>query len=85
MLAARDRPFEWGAVRGPYLGAEAQYFAAQAGERAEGKEVRTSFCEQKEAKKLYSFQCRAVSPPREAEQKSFLVLFFKKELLDFTS
>jgi hypothetical protein len=32
-------------------------------------------------KKLYSSQCRALSPPREAEQKSFLVLFFKKELL----
>jgi hypothetical protein len=28
---------------------------------------------------------RAVPPPREAEQKSFLVLFFKKELLSFTS
>jgi hypothetical protein len=39
---------------------------------------RTSFCEQKEAKKLYAFQCRAVSAPREAEQKSFLVLFFQK-------
>jgi len=35
------------------------------------KEERTSFCEQKEAKKLYSFQCRDVSAPREAEQKKF--------------
>jgi hypothetical protein len=41
----------------------------------------SSFCEQKEAKKLYSFQNRAFAAPREAEQKSFLVLFFKKELL----
>jgi hypothetical protein len=40
-----------------------------------------SFCEQKEAKKLYSFLSRDLSAPREAEQKSFLVLFFKKELL----
>jgi len=38
------------------------------------KEERTSFCEQKEAKKLYSFLSRAVPTPREAEQKSFLVL-----------
>jgi hypothetical protein len=45
------------------------------------KEESTSFCEQKEAKKLYLFLSRAVRAPREAEQKSFLVLFFKKELL----
>jgi hypothetical protein len=44
----------------------------------------TSFCEQKEAKKLYLFLSRACSAPREAEQKSFLVLFFKKELLHST-
>jgi hypothetical protein len=37
------------------------------------KEERTSFCEQKEAKKLYLFQSRLDSAPREAEQKSFLV------------
>jgi hypothetical protein len=35
----------------------------------------------KKQKKLYLFQCRAFGAPREAEQKSFLVLFFKKELL----
>jgi acetoin utilization protein AcuC len=45
------------------------------------KKARTSFCEQKEAKKLYLFLSPDVSAPREAEQKSFLVLFFKKELL----
>jgi hypothetical protein len=51
------------------------------GEGGGKREGSTSFCEQKEAKKLYSFQCRAFATPREAEQKSFLVLFFKKELL----
>jgi hypothetical protein len=45
------------------------------------KEKRTSFCEQKEAKNFDS--PRAVSPPREAEQK-FLRLFFKKEELAFS-
>jgi hypothetical protein len=35
------------------------------------KKGSTSFCEQKEAKKLCSFQCRAFSAPREAEQKFF--------------
>jgi hypothetical protein len=40
----------------------------------ERKEERTSFCEQKEAKKLYSFQCRAVSAPRDAAQKVFWLL-----------
>jgi hypothetical protein len=39
---------------------------------------RTSFCEQKEAKKLYSFLCRAFSTPREAEQKFFGTFFSKK-------
>jgi predicted GNAT superfamily acetyltransferase len=38
----------------------------------------TSFCEQKEAKKLYPLWSRAFSTPREAEQKSFLVTFFQK-------
>jgi hypothetical protein len=47
-------------------------------------EARTSFCEQKEAKKLYLFLIRAFSGPREAEQK-FFGSFFKKELLSSTS
>jgi hypothetical protein len=42
-----------------------------------------AFCDQKKQKKLYEFLSRAFAAPREAEQKSFLVLFFKKELLDF--
>jgi hypothetical protein len=35
------------------------------------KEERTSFCEQKEAKKLYLFLSRAFSAAREAEQTFF--------------
>jgi hypothetical protein len=46
---------------------------------------RTSFCEQKEAKKLYSSWLVGVVrslPPRIGRRsKSFLVLFFKKEPL----
>jgi hypothetical protein len=41
----------------------------------------TFFCEQKEAKKLYSFQCRVVSTPREAEQKFFGSFFQKRTCL----
>jgi hypothetical protein len=44
-------------------------------------EERTSFCEQKEAKKLYEFQCRDVSASREAEQKFFGSFFSKKNSL----
>jgi hypothetical protein len=42
------------------------------------KKARTSFCEQKEAKKLYKFQCRAFPTPREAEQKFFGSFFQKR-------
>jgi hypothetical protein len=42
------------------------------------REGRTSFCEQKEAKKLYLFSFRAVSAPREAEQKFFGSFFQKR-------
>jgi hypothetical protein len=38
----------------------------------------SSFCEQKEAKKLHSFGPGA-STPRAQKNKSFLLLFFKKE------
>jgi hypothetical protein len=43
----------------------------------------TSFCEQKEAKKLFYSGPWAMSPPTPMLQtkESFLVLFFKKELL----
>jgi hypothetical protein len=46
-------------------------------------EVRTSFCEQKEAKKLYDAGSLASSHKRPMShmKKSFLVLFFKKERL----
>jgi len=39
---------------------------------------RTSFCEQKEAKKLYPFWLRAVSAPLRKRSESFLVTFFQK-------
>jgi hypothetical protein len=39
----------------------------------------SSFCEQKEAKKLHSLA--PVAPGEARENESFLVLFFKKELL----
>jgi hypothetical protein len=45
--------------------------------KSKGK-ARTSFCEQKEAKKLYLFQSRVVSAPREAEQKFFGSFFQKR-------
>jgi len=46
------------------------------------KEVSGRFFEKKLRKKLFcSFGPRAVSTSREAEQKSFLLLFFKKEAL----
>jgi hypothetical protein len=46
------------------------------------EEARTSFCEQKEAKKLYLFLSRALSAPREAEQK-FFGSFFQKRTSSF--
>jgi hypothetical protein len=42
------------------------------------KKASTSFCEQKEAKKLYAFQCRVFAAPREAEQKFFGSFFQKR-------
>jgi hypothetical protein len=47
-----------------------------------GWKGRTSFCEQKEAKKLYSFWFRAPSTPREAAQK-FFGSFFQKRTSSF--
>jgi hypothetical protein len=43
----------------------------------------TSFCEQKEAKKLFESGARALSLPQPMPQhrRSFLFLFFKKEML----
>jgi hypothetical protein len=41
------------------------------------------FVNKKKQKNFICFWSRVVSTPREAEQKSFLVLFFKKELLAF--
>jgi hypothetical protein len=46
-------------------------------DKRQGKES-TSFCEQKEAKKLYLFLSRVVEPPREAAQKKFFGSFFQK-------
>jgi hypothetical protein len=46
--------------------------------QAGNRDKSTSFCEQKEAKKLYGFQSRAFKTPREAEQKFFWFFFFKK-------
>jgi hypothetical protein len=45
------------------------------------KEVSGRFSEEKLRKRLFVLDCRAFAPPREAEQKSFLLLFFKKEAL----
>jgi hypothetical protein len=45
------------------------------------KQASTSFCEQKEAKKLHFFETTQVKPPRAKRSKSFLLLFFKKEVL----
>jgi hypothetical protein len=45
------------------------------------KQASTSFCEQKEAKKLHFFETTQVKPPRANRSKSFLLLFFKKEVL----
>jgi hypothetical protein len=44
----------------------------------------TSFCEHKEEKKLYQFQCRALFAPREAEQKFFGSFLKKDFFLHFT-
>jgi hypothetical protein len=46
-------------------------------------EERASFCEQKEAKKLYSFWARAVSAARAQFQESFCAAFFKKRPLSY--
>jgi nicotinate-nucleotide adenylyltransferase len=43
--------------------------------------ARTSFCEQKEAKNLWHFGPKPVAAPKPPVNKSFLVLFFKKEPL----
>jgi hypothetical protein len=52
-----------------------------------GREVSTSFCEQKEPKKLFYTGvwvfATASSNGTVQSSKSFLVLFFKKELLAF--
>jgi hypothetical protein len=39
----------------------------------------------KEAKTFYSFSTVVLKPPLAQKSKSFLVLFFKKEPLDFLS
>jgi len=49
--------------------------------QARKKEV--LFVNKKNQKNFIHFLTGAFSTPREAEQKSFLVLFFKKELLAF--
>jgi hypothetical protein len=45
----------------------------------------TSFCEQKEAKKLFYSGPRALarSTPMSQSKKSFLLLFFKKEVISY--
>jgi hypothetical protein len=47
------------------------------------EEVRTSFFEKKEAKKLLLLGDLAPLSPQPARTKSFLLLFFKKEALSF--
>jgi hypothetical protein len=49
---------------------------------AESKQE-TSFCEQKEAKKLYLLGTLAWKVPMPSVNESFLLLFFKKEALSF--
>jgi hypothetical protein len=49
------------------------------------EEARSSFFEKKEAKKLYSSGCGLPRMARTQTRKSFLVLFFKKELLPQTA
>jgi len=45
------------------------------------QEVKTSFCEKKEAKKLCSLWTAPLKPPVPQIKKSFLLLFYKKEAL----
>jgi hypothetical protein len=56
--------------------------ASEQGRQA-SKEASTSFFEKKEAKKLLLLWAMGVSQARAKTNKSFLVLFFKKELLSF--
>jgi hypothetical protein len=52
---------------------------------SEDSKVRASFCEQKEAKKLRFRRVVAWTAPKPALNKSFLLLFFKKEALSCLS
>jgi len=57
-----------------------RHWPARQSARAKGAKTHVLFTH-KTTKKINKFCLRVISTPREAEQKSFLVLFFKKERL----
>jgi len=58
---------------------------ADAREGSQGSKEALLFVNKKKQKNFIGFWTRVVPTPREAEQKSFLVLFFKKERLALES